>query len=80
MLFFIVNFSAHTASKTKLMCACVLKTMDSALSEMGMRLHWTGAMLTTTKSRHSFTLWMLSIAKFAKGPYMGFWDLGDSQS
>ncbi len=92
MLYFTVNFSAHTASKTKLICACVLKTRDSALSKMGMRLHWTGAMLTTTKSRHSFTLWMLSIATLWCGtlmtfffveriiPCMGFWDLGDSQS
>lgn len=44
-----MNFSVHTARKMKEIYACVLETRDSASLKMGMMLHWTGAMLTTSK-------------------------------
>jgi len=67
-----VNFSAHTARKVKEIYACVLETKDSASLKMGMMLHWTGAMLTTSKFRHSFTLWMLNIVTLWCGTLMTF--------
>ncbi|KAL1269204.1 hypothetical protein QQF64_031493 [Cirrhinus molitorella] len=51
---------------------CAETRGDSALSKMGMKLYWIGAMVTTTKSRHSFTLWIMSIVTLWCGTVMTF--------